>query len=64
MEMNWDARGDVYDKLSLTNLPNPIRKEEQRSRVRRRHLDRRATTLEGLVLMEAISQVPPLAGGD
>ncbi len=62
--MNWGGRGDAHDYLSLTNFPKPIEEEEQRPRVRRRHLDRRATTLEFLVLMEAFGQVPPLAGGD
>ena len=62
--MRWDARGDAHDYLSLTNFPIPIREEEQRSRVRRRHLDRRTTTLELHVRMEVIGQTPPLAGGD
>ena len=63
-EMNWDGRGDVHDYLSFTNFHNPIREEERRPRVRRRHLDRRATTLELHVRMEAFGQTPPLAGGD
>ncbi len=62
--MNWDGRGDANDYLSLTNLPNPIREEEQRSRVCQRHLGRRVTTVECLVLMEVDGQVPLLAGGD
>lgn len=51
--MGWDARGDAHDYPSLTNYSKPIGEEEQRSRVRRRHLDRRATTLQCLVLVEA-----------
>jgi len=62
--MNWEGKGDANDYLSFTNLPNPIREEEQRSRVGQRHLDRRATTLECLLLMQVVGQVPPLAGGD
>ena len=61
--MNWDGRGDAYD-LSLANLPNPIKEEEQRSRVRQRHLGRRAETFECFVLMRVVDQFPLLAGGD